>query len=267
MSGPAAPAGPVVVDGHTHIGFERFIVRPISEEKRRKPGFKDRMENSAEALMARMDANGVARSVAFAFPLAEADREAANDYVLASARQHPARIIPFLLIGEDIEACLARGARGFKQHFLFEPERFDARLIYPAIAEAGVPLIAHLRTRLIVEEAEKILSLAPTLKLVIAHMGRCEPNTGRCVEENLRALRRHERVTFETSTVRDPATFESAVDLVGEDRIIFGSDFPFNSYMDPDPMAVELSVMRRCRLGAAALDKILGRNILRVLGE
>jgi predicted TIM-barrel fold metal-dependent hydrolase len=256
-----------VVDGHTHLGFERFVVRPIPEEKRKKPGFRDRMELSAEALIARMDADGVARAVTFAFPLVEADRDASNDYVLSAARTYPDRLVPFLLIGEDIEACVRRGARGFKQHFLFEPDRFDASRVYPAIAEAGLPLIAHLRTRLIVEEAERILAIAPKLMLIIAHMGRCEPNTGLCVEENLLALRARENVFFETSTVRDPATFRRAVDVVGPERVIFGSDFPFNSYKDADPLAVELGAMRDSGLDAPTLAKVMGGNITALLGE
>lgn len=250
-----------VIDAHTHLGLEAFIVRPISEEKKKKPAFRDRMENESIALLAALDRNGVDAAVAFPFPLSEVDAESANSYVLEAARSHAGRIIPFALVGDDVATWIARGARGFKQHFLLEPERFDLARIYPAIAEAGLPLVAHLPTRAIVAGAEAILKLAPRLNLVIAHMGRCEPNTGLCVPENLRALAGRENVWFETSTVRDAATFRLAVELVGAQRICFGSDLPFNSHLGGDPLEVELKIMRDSGISAGGLEAILGGNI------
>ncbi|PKL08431.1 MAG: hypothetical protein CVV51_08970 [Spirochaetae bacterium HGW-Spirochaetae-7] len=255
-----------VIDAHTHLGLESFVVRPISEEKKKKPAFRDRMENTVAALIAVLDRNGVDAAVAFPFPLAEVDAVQANDYVLSACRTHPGRIIPFALVGDDVADWITRGARGFKQHFLLEPERFDLGRIYPAIAEAGLPLIAHLPTRAIVPGAEAILKLAPRINLIIAHMGRCEPNTGLCVEENLRALVRRENIYFEISTVRDAAVFRRAVDLVGANRILFGSDFPFNSHLDGDPLATELRIMRESGIPGNVLEAILGENLCALVG-
>ncbi|MEI6875103.1 MAG: amidohydrolase family protein [Spirochaetota bacterium] len=255
-----------IVDAHTHLGLESFIVRPISEEKRKKPAFKDRMEQETATLLAALDRNRVDAAVAFPFPLSEVDADWANAYLFSAAQTKPGRIIPFALLGDDFASWIACGARGFKQHFLLEPERFDLARIYPAIAEAGLPLIAHLPTRAIVAAAEAILKMAPSLKLIIAHMGRCEPNTGLCVPENLRALAGHENVYFETSTVRDAATFALAVDLVGPGRILFGSDLPFNSHLGGDPLAAELELMRGSGIPADALEGILGGNLLALVG-
>jgi predicted TIM-barrel fold metal-dependent hydrolase len=255
-----------IADAHTHLGLARFIVKPIPEAKQAKPAFKDKQENTLEALIGAMDHNQVHRAVVFPYPLAEVDADRANTYVLEAWGRFPDRLIPFALLGDDAPVWIARGARGFKQHFLLEPHRFDLATIYAAIARAGLPLIAHLETRAIVPGAEAILAMAPDLRLIIAHMGRCEPNTGLCVMENLEALARYPNVLFETSTVRDPEVFRQAVRRVGAHRICFGSDFPFNSHLDADPLATELEIMRSAGLSGPDLERIMGANIVVLTG-
>jgi predicted TIM-barrel fold metal-dependent hydrolase len=118
--------------------------------------------------------------------------------------------------------------------------------------------------------AERILEIlrgAPHLRIIVAHLGRNTPNTSEHVESNLRALRDAPNVCFETSTVRDPAIFKRAVEIVGEDRVIFGSDFPFDSFLDLDPLAVEIDCVRQAGLGAGIERKIFSENILRCLNS
>ncbi len=260
---------PTIIDAHTHIGLKSFVVKPISEEKRKRPAFRDPMENSIENLIARMDANGVTCSVTFAYPLEEVDTVLANEYVFAAQRAYPERIIPFALIGDDVERWAKAGARGFKeQDILQAPERFDLKRAYAMVAETGKPLLLHGRSRTPNEVSNKIKGMlrdAPRLQVIIAHMGRHTPNTSQHVEENLLALRDEANVYFETSTVRDSEIIARAVEIVGEDRILFGSDFPFNSYQDPDPLAVELDVIRRANLAPRVTQKIVGENISRLL--
>ncbi|MCB9452902.1 MAG: amidohydrolase [Anaerolineaceae bacterium] len=259
----------VVIDSHTHIGLETFLAEPIPQEKRSRPAFQDRMENAFEDLIARMDANGVQKAIAFGFPLKEIDRIQANDYVLAAQRAYPDRIIPFALVGDDVEDWLQQGARGFKQqNILYAPERFDLIRAYSIMAEAGVPMLIHFRAGegfSVTEQAKAILRQVPHLKLIVAHMGRNTPNTSDKVEAALLGLRDESNVIFETSTVRDPAIIARAVELVGINRVVFGSDYPFNSYQDSNPLAEEIGVIQRADLSAEARTRILGFNIQQFL--
>jgi predicted TIM-barrel fold metal-dependent hydrolase len=259
----------MTIDAHTHIGLQSFIVKPISEEKLKRPAFRDPMENSLTKLIAHMDANQVARAVAFAYPLEEVDATLANEYVLNAHRLYPARIIPFALVGDDVETWVARGAWGFKeQDILQAPERFDLPRAYRAIADSGLPLLIHLRSRTpmaVADRVKEILRDAPTLRVIVAHMGRNTPNTREHVEENMLALREYANVWFETSTVRDPGMIARAVDIVGEDRVIFGSDFPFNSYQDADPLAKEIETIARAGLSPRIADKVSSQNLLACL--
>ena len=258
-----------MIDAHVHIGLETFLARPIPPEKLARPAFRDRMVNSLEMQLERMDENGVDQAIVFGFPLEEIDREQSNHYVLEAAAQHPNRLIPFMLVGDDTEDWLARGAKGFKQqNILYAPERFDLMRAYAVMAEAGVPMLIHFRASAgysVPEQARAILKQVPTLKLMVAHMGRNLPNSADRVDEALYGLADYPNVVFETSTVRDPAAIELAVQVVGDDRVVFGSDYPFNSYEDANPLAKEIDVIRRAQIPESARRKIFTENMQRYL--
>lgn len=261
---------PSMLDSHTHIGLSDFLAEPIAPERLSRPALRDPLENRVEDLIARMDAHGIARAIAFGYPIKEIDRVRANEYVLDAARRYPGRIIPFMLVGDDVPEWLARGARGFKQqNILYAPERFDLPRAYRQIAEAGVPMLIHFRAGgelSVAEQARAILRGAPGLKLIVAHMGRHTPNTSDRVESALLGLADEPNVMFETSTVRDPAIIARAVEIVGPERVAFGSDNPFNSYLDADPLGVELGVIDDAGLAPDVRAAVLGGSMAAYLG-
>lgn len=61
------------------------------------------------------------------------------------------------------------------------------------------------------------------------------------------------------SCVYDAGLLERLVEVVGEDRIVLGSDYPVG---DSDPLAM----IEACRLSEDAKDKIVWRNAARILG-
>lgn len=256
----------MIIDCHVHIGLSSMLARPIPPEKLARPAFQDRMENSVENQLAQMAANGVDKAIVFGFPLEEVDRVQANEYVLRATQDYPERFIPFMLVGDDTDYWLKRGARGFKQqNILYKPERFDLMRAYAIMAEAGAPMLIHFRAGpgySVAEQAQTILRHVPDLRLIIAHMGRHTPNADDQVEAALLGLRDYPNVFFETSTVRTPQAVARAVNIVGAERVIFGSDYPFNSYQDTNPLGEELSIIRRA---GVPQEPILSGNIRRWL--
>lgn len=259
MSAPSYD--PPILDAHVHLGLERFVTGPISPQAASRPAFRDQMERTIDEQIRSMDDHGVARAIAFPFPLEAVDRMAANDYVLEAAASFPARIVPFMLVGDDTELWLARGARGFKQQdILYAPERFDLHRAYATMAEARVPMLIHFRHRpgtTLGRQIRAILGRTPTLTIIVAHLGRKTPNTAEGVSATLAELAALPSVYVETSTVRDPRAIEEAVRVLGEDRVLFGSDVPFNGHAEPDPWASEIDVVH-----AAALDDPVRRKVL-----
>jgi len=256
-----------IIDAHTHIGLTEFIVRPLSPEKLLKPAFQDKMSQTCDEFLGSLRLNGVEKAVVFPFPLAEADADKANSYVLNAWESHKDRIIPFALLDNDPLKWVALGFRGFKQHFLLEPERFDSKRIYREIAATGMPLMAHFPTRAIVEHAERILAVAPDIKLIIAHIGRCEPFTGKCVMENIAGLKKYGNVYFETSTVRDIPTFRAVLAEVGASRLCFGSDIPFGSKKGPNPQGDELEILLQAVSDEKDRVQVFSGTILKLVGE
>jgi len=250
-----------IIDGHTHLGLESFIVDEIPKWKLKKPAFQVKMENTPEALLASMDRSGITRSAVFPFPLEEVDSIQANTYVLDNCRQHPERFIPFSLLDDEPERWIELGTNGFKQHFLLAPERFNAIEVYRPIERSGLPLVAHFSTGKALDEARTILDIAPDLTLIIAHMGRQVPNTGAGVLELAAALKDEPRVYLETSTVDDADIIKKAADIIGADRIIFGSDFPFNSDTWEESTLHELDTIYCSFKDEIVREKILYGNI------
>ena len=257
----------MIIDGHTHLGLESFIVKVIPDWKLRKPAFQVKMENTPENLIPSMDRAGVNRSVVFPFPLEEVDSVQANSYVLEQSREYPDRFIPFALLDSEPERWIDEGCFGFKQHFLLAPERFDPKQIYRTIEHSKRPLVAHFSTGRALEQARTILKIAPGLKLVIAHMGRQVPNTGEGVLDLVRALKDEVGVSFETSTVYDSRTIRTAAEIVGPERIIFGSDYPFNSNTSEDSISREIDVVNNGIDGVEAREMVFASNILKLTGE
>jgi predicted TIM-barrel fold metal-dependent hydrolase len=75
-----------------------------------------------------------------------------------------------------------------------------------------------------IAEIRDIRQRYPRIVLVLAHIGRAY--TGRYVREGLPALAEDKGILFDTSAVLNPAVHAIALDRVGPERLLFGSDFP-----------------------------------------
>ena len=98
---------------------------------------------------------------------------------------------------------------------------------------------------------------------VLAHMGAYSAlNPGIYFREALEACDR-DNIYLDTSAV-DPLLVERALEECGDDKILYGSDYP---YVSGHSIGDSLSALRALNLEAKALDKILGANALRLLSR
>ncbi|MCE4613111.1 MAG: amidohydrolase family protein [Desulfurococcales archaeon] len=98
---------------------------------------------------------------------------------------------------------------------------------------------------------------------VLAHMGAYSAlNPGIYFGEALEACSR-DNIYLDTSAV-DPLLVEKAVSECGDDRILYGSDYP---YVSGHSMGDSLSALKSLSLEARTLSKILGRNALSLLSR
>lgn len=201
--------------------------------------------------------------------------------------QHPSRIVEYL-----DDAVLGRGLAGVEiSSFAGDVELSDERLdpFWTRAAELGCIVFLHpfgctLDERLdrfylsntVGQPTENAVALShlifagvldrhPGLKIVVAHGGgylpfaigrsdrawRVRPEAHGCEQAPSTYLR---RLWFDT-VVHDPAMVSRLVELAGTDRVLLGSDFPFDMGTD-DPIAL----VREAGLPAEVERGVLGGN-------
>jgi aminocarboxymuconate-semialdehyde decarboxylase len=201
--------------------------------------------------------------------------------------QHPSRIVEYL-----DDAVLGRGLAGVEiSSFAGDVELSDERLepFWARAAELGCVVFLHpfgcsLDERLdrfylsntVGQPTENAVALShlifagvldrhPGLKIVAAHGGgylpfaigrsdrawRVRPEAHGCVHEPSSYLK---KLWFDT-VVHDPVALRHLVEVAGTDRVLLGSDFPFDMGLD-DPV----SFVRGAGLPAELTQRILGGN-------
>jgi predicted TIM-barrel fold metal-dependent hydrolase len=247
----------VIVDAHTHAFPPAFVERRLELLAQDEPfaeiyaNPKARMATADEVLRA-MGAAGVDVSViaGFAWQSPALCREH-NDYLLRSAETSDNRLLPFCTLPlSDLDAArlevvrsVRAGARGLGE---LRPESQGASLATPAVGELlawaanayDLPLLIHASEPVGHGYPGKFgQSLGPLydfvfdhddVHVVAAHWGGGLPFYA-LMPEVKAALSNVWVDTAATTLLYDPAVFRSVADLIGCERILFGSDFPLLS--------------------------------------
>jgi hypothetical protein len=249
----------MIIDAHVHLG-------PM-------PLF--RVEGRVEDLLRAADRSGIEKLFCTDAIALYYDFREGNERLYRIMRQHPDRILGYCTISsarygakavEEVERCAQDyGMRGLKIYSFSIPgtrEPFlsvDDAWMYPVIekaAEYGMVILAHCNA----EEIAHLASLFPHAILVMAHMG----NTAHARGDWHRAIavaRRYPNVYLDTSTSStDFDCVETAVAILGAERLLFGSDWPLFHH------EFALARIRETSLSPEAQALILGGNLRRLLG-
>jgi len=252
-----------VVDVHCHIGELRGIW-----------GMK---RHTARQHVAMMDANGVHRSVVFSFCsglLGHEDFVQANDRTAQAVSEFPDRLVGFAVVnpmfGEratlEMERASTRlGLLGLKLHpVLHGGYPIDSDLVTPILSCAESlrwPVLCHTDLNNQSATPYRLVRVArrfPSIRFIMAHMG-IDPAF---MEASLEEAVPVSNVSVDTSTITDsPGIIKKAVRLLGEDRVLFGSDAPGLS------MELSLRKVHLASLDPDELQRVLGQNALALLGD
>jgi len=237
---------------------------------------------TAEELVASMDECGIDKSVVL--NLGWVSHELCvetNDYILEAVARYPQRIIGFCVIQplareeavRELERCAENGARGIGE-MRPDVQGFDLRdnaLMKPLIESAiehDLVFLIHASEPVGHEYFGKgsitpdtiypfILGF-PRLKLVCAHWGGGLPFYA-LMPEVAEALTNTYFDTAATPFLYRPPIFQHVADIVGIERILFGSDYPL---LSPTRIIDQLALVD---LGEEDRAKILGGNAQRLL--
>ena len=221
----------------------------------------------AELCVRRLDEAGIDRGVVMTIVDAPEVNPGAIELVAEACARFPDRLWAFARIhpwyGDRAVALLERafelGFKGLKLHpvsTIAHPAGEETLRLIRAAAAHGAPTLFHcgddpMATPLAIAAAA---AACPGATIVLGHMGGYFH-----VDEAIDVAERYDNVVLETSAMPYPAKIREAVERIGADRVIYGSDGPVCS----PPLEVEK--VRLARLTPAAQRLVLGENALRLL--
>lgn len=146
-----------------------------------------------------------------------------------------------------------------------------------ALAEAGLELDTANQNTALIAAAVRLTDLVPNLRVVIDHLPQFDPPSeapaSRAYEANLRELGKRKQVYLKVSEVlrrvdgRVPSDvnfyrprLDELWDIFGEDRLLYGSDWPNSDLWAPYPQVLKIVREYVSAKGPAAAEKIFWKN-------
>ena len=276
----------MIIDFHTHI-FPPQVKNNREKYVGRDPLFSLLYSNpkaklaDADDLIASMDEQEIDMSVVLniAWKSPEMCRKT-NDYILESIARFPHRLIGFAMIALDfpgtalkeIERCASNGIKGIGE---IRPSKTllgnlsSWEPIINKIVEDDLILLTHTSEPLghiypgkgdiTPQELYPLIAAFPELKLVCAHWGGGLPFYS-LMPEIKKSLG---NIFFDTAAspyLYTPEIYQRVADLIGPDKILFGTDYPL---LSPKRYLKEIASLN---LIPQVKNQILSENALKLLG-
>jgi len=241
-----------ILDAHTHVMAPNYRLRPMTEAMRRQYWVNEVLEPidapTAEYCHQVVFPNRESSCVAFGLPDLDFDLEGGNDYVQQECSKrgwHSLAVIRPQWSQEMVARLLdAPGVIGLKPYYSLISLNRDTRdahlegsifdfLPHPMLELANdrhawitlhVPRAGRLGHPQNVSEIREIRRRYPKIVLVIAHLGRCY--TEAHAREALPQFADDPGLFFDSSAVLNPASHRVALQYLGPERILYGSDNP-----------------------------------------
>lgn len=277
----------MIIDFHTHIFPEE--VRKNREKYFPSESAFELLYNTsgsklvgAEELVNSMDEQGVDLSVVFGFPWKNSQYfKKHNDYIMKAVAKYPKRLKGFCCLDpcnkkavSEVVRCIKGGLSGVGELAFYQSgidKTFINKLepIMKICKDKNLPVLIHTnepightypgKTPITLVQIYKLVEKFPKNKIVLAHWGggiffflllKKE------VKENLK------NVYFDTAAspfLYNTAVYRIAIQIIGENKILFGSDFPL---LRPARYFKELE---KAGLSNDSIKNIFGINAARLL--
>lgn len=260
-----------IIDAHSHICKTKWLFK--LGRNRLKLLDKDIDENQ---ILNNMEEASIEKTVIFPFASIAINFEVANHYTVAVSRRYPDKFIPFTVIDNKPGYWKANGVKGFKEHVYGQRilrdskggETFaqDFKETYAYMEKHRVPLLLHAGTNCVQRLRQDIFKDTPGLTVILAHLGADFPEDNNRqprleqVKSTLNALKDYPTLYFDISAIAASDILQAGLDIVGSEKLIFGSDFPFAKPIETLRLLKSLN-----NLSARDLENILYNNIIKLL--
>jgi uncharacterized protein len=243
-----------IIDCHAHLGhFARTnIICP-----------------DARSMVRAMDEAGVEKLCVSSFLSIGPNYRVGNDMVAEAVRRFPDRFVGYAVINpnrpKDIENELERcfhslGMKAIKVHPAFHGYSIEGsayRKVFEYAMRHRLTVLSHEWGR--PEFLERVSADYPEANFIIAHTGFWDGRSDFTYRSVLHC-RSNVFVDLAYSNIYYEA-LERMVTDVSAEKILWGSDFPLHD------ISFQLGRVKYAKLDATSKEKILGGNILRLLGE
>jgi predicted TIM-barrel fold metal-dependent hydrolase len=278
----------MIIDFHTHV-FPQFLREGREKAAADDPAFRSLYESPSarlagtKALIQRMDQEGVHRSVIFGFPWENSDYyRRHNDYIIDSVCRYPDRLVGFCCFAPlspsgaaEVERCVNEGVSGVGELAVYGGDLSAGVInglkeVMALCRQLDLPFLLHVnepvghtypgKTLNTLRQIYAFLKAYPKNRIVLAHWG------GGILFYALMKREVREvfnRVWFDTAAspyLYSPDVYRVAGEIVGSEKILFGSDFPL---LNPDRYFKEMTA---AGLAEKDLERIKGGNAARLLG-
>ena len=276
-----------IINAHVHMIEQKkaFGNRKISKIHPGQTIFKNLDDTLAllnpEVLLSQMDEAGISKSVLFACeaPIIYAS----NDYVASLCKKYPERLIGFASVDPKrkdavkiIEKAIKQlGLRGIKFHpplQNFYPNEKNIFPIYEKATKLNIPVVFHIGSTPFgslcrLDQANPILidEIAckfPDLKIILTHLGTLWHNEAFMVTE------KNPNVFIDTSAYLyeiEQLLTEETVERIGQDKIIFGTDYPTPFAGKTHRMVDFVECINKLKLSKEIKEKIFSKNFEKIL--
>jgi predicted TIM-barrel fold metal-dependent hydrolase len=277
----------MIVDFHTHI-FPKMIREERDHFFPMEPAFQALYESpkskmaGAEEMVRAMDDEGVEKSVVFGFPWKRPETVTLhNNYVIESVRRFPDRLIGFCCLGpsgemgfKEVRRCLDAGLSGVGELAFYESGigEKDLESLAPVMQlcrERNRPVLIHTnepvghfyagKTPITLLQLYRLAERFPDNRIVFAHWGGGLFFYHLLKREAKKVLANVYVDTAASPFLYDPDIYRHAVEIIGEEKILFGSDYPL---IRPGRYVQEIT---DSGISPEQARKILGLNALDVL--
>ena len=236
-----------IVDAHSHLGYF---------------GGWANVGITAEQLLALNKEFNVVHSVIFSLP---------NNLTVEAKKKYPRNFSGYVwlnpydgdkAVSELRSAVNDWGCRGVKLHPLFQAFIADDPVVYPIMDEARrlkVPVAIHSGHPpfSLPWSIGELAEVYPDVTIIMLHMGH---GHGLYIRAAINTARRYSNIVLETSGMPMHTKIKEAMETVGENRVIYGSDIPFHH------PSVELQRVKMAGLSEVQLRKLLHDNAIEKLG-
>jgi hypothetical protein len=263
-----------IIDAHCHIHKPEWVKEHSKNDYLIE---KFNCISSEEEIVANMNEANIDKTIIFPLPSIEVNLEAANLYTIFVSKLYPEKFIPFTIIDEQPGKWFTFGVKGFKEHTFGQRIQKDKngndifsqkfKDTYIFMEQKGIPLLLHAGVNRIERIKDCILKDTPNLKIILAHLGASFPKTYPHIPEKtqvlktLKELKDYSNIYYDITAIVNLEIIKLAIEIIGIDKLIFGSDFPCEKPIETLKRIDELLLTDDQK------SKLFYKNILNVIGN